>query len=949
MTADQLNAGRSESIRLGAAVADAAEGVAPRRAVEAVTAATDARAAAVWRCDGDDVRCVAGTAFGVDPTRLRPGEATVEADENGRALVLARAADWVVAAALRATEVDATESDAGGVDAAETARSRVAAVADTLAATTRTGSEPDATVDGTSEGLHLEAADTTAHDHTETADSRSRDSGAWAEEFASVVPVGFWVVDTEHTELLYHNEAAAELYGLTDGVSDPRQFTDNVVREDLHELTRAARDADADGWTGPLHREFRVNHPERGRRWLAVAVHPVYDDDETVAYLAGIVRDVTERRRRERSLRAERERFRLLTTAVEEYAFLTVDADGTVTAWNDGARETFGHDETTAVGASFERLFAPAARQADTPAALLAAASVDDGTEQEAWLRRADGTTFRGDVRVGPLATDSSVEGEFAVVVRDTTEVRRERRRTERLLSESSEAVLVVDREGRIDYVAGAVRRQFGYDPESLLGQDAFQYLHPDCRGELVSALADILAGDDERATHEVRVRRGPHATSGATDGTTDDPLVDHHDDDWLAAEVRLRDLTDDDAVSGVLVYLRDVTAARRRARQFRRVFDASFQSVLMLSPDGRVLELNESAQSFIGVDDSGETADDPAAPGTASATAAASDATKASGDRAAASGDATETTDGGVERLRGIHFADLDWWEDDDTARQVAAAVDRAAEDGRARLEARAVGTTGFRTFDFVIEAVSGTHGEPALLVAEGQDVTARRRGRQQLCVLQRILRHNVRNDVTKLRGWTQLLAESDDGERRRQILATVESVLDRWTSITENVRRIREVLSRDPLTERHRPVSELLTETVRAAARRHRETAFETGRETDPAVGDVSVPESVGAAVRELLDNAAAVTDVSRVRVVLAGATPRWLTVAVTDDGPGLPSVEASVLETGEETPLEHGRGFGLWTVRTLVTRAGGDVTVDTDDGTTVRLRLPRVTPRG
>jgi two-component sensor histidine kinase len=47
--------------------------------------------------------------------------------------------------------------------------------------------------------------------------------------------------------------------------------------------------------------------------------------------------------------------------------------------------------------------------------------------------------------------------------------------------------------------------------------------------------------------------------------------------------------------------------------------------------------------------------------------------------------------------------------------------------------------------------------------------------------------------------------------------------------------------------------------------------------------------------------------------------------------------------VLETGRETPLEHGEGLGLWLVNWIVTGLGGTVTANTDDGTTVRLSLP------
>jgi len=75
-----------------------------------------------------------------------------------------------------------------------------------------------------------------------------------------------------------------------------------------------------------------------------------------------------------------------------------------------------------------------------------------------------------------------------------------------------------------------------------------------------------------------------------------------------------------------------------------------------------------------------------------------------------------------------------------------------------------------------------------------------------------------------------------------------------------------------------------------------------------------------------------------------------PSWVEITVRDSGPGInPDLHDRIFELtflGEKNQGSENLGFGLWWVKTLMTRLGGSVGVESDgqNGTTFRLTLPR-----
>ncbi len=69
----------------------------------------------------------------------------------------------------------------------------------------------------------------------------------------------------------------------------------------------------------------------------------------------GIIRDITERKRKEDALRQSEERLRKLVESAPD-AVVVVDFEGKIVAWNPGARDTFGYEEHEAIGTNVTTL-----------------------------------------------------------------------------------------------------------------------------------------------------------------------------------------------------------------------------------------------------------------------------------------------------------------------------------------------------------------------------------------------------------------------------------------------------------------------------------------------------------------------------------------------------------------------------------------------------------------
>jgi len=224
--------------------------------------------------------------------------------------------------------------------------------------------------------------------------------------------VSWWEYDVETAELRFNEAMAAGLGHDRDRLATVEVFLDLLHPDDLEHATRAMT-AHLRGETERYETEYRIRTADGDYRWLH-DVGGITARDDTGAPLAvsGVSLDVTARKRGERDLQAERDRFR----AVFEKAFdamVIADDEGRYVEVNESACDLFGAPRAELLGTSI-RDYAVPEFEVDAAWTEFRAAGDDRGQFP---LRRPDGT-----VRVTEYAaTRDVVPGRHLSILRDVT------------------------------------------------------------------------------------------------------------------------------------------------------------------------------------------------------------------------------------------------------------------------------------------------------------------------------------------------------------------------------------------------------------------------------------------------------------------------------------------------------------------------------------------------
>ncbi|WP_459192564.1 response regulator [Halosimplex sp. J119] len=257
-----------------------------------------------------------------------------------------------------------------------------------------------------------------------------------------------------------------------------------------------------------------------------------------------------------------------------------------------------------------------------------------------------------------------------------------------------------------------------------------------------------------------------------------------------------------------------------------------------------------------------------------------------------------------------------------------------------------------GVRHFHNVAAPVSvGSESDSFQLIT--RDITDQKRRErelesrtEELAVINRLVRHDINNDVQLLIAWADGIGRHVDDEGQEYV-DRIQHTCDHIAELTSIARDFVDSIGGETefaLTGVN--VRHILEDEVEKADRRHDDLTVTV----DGDIPDVAVRanELLSSVYGNLLSNAARHNDSSDPRATVSSEeSETHVHVSVADNGPGIPdSQKESVFGKGEMGPESPGTGIGLYLAHTLVEQYGGRISVEDGDpsGCVFTVSLPK-----
>ena len=495
---------------------------------------------------------------------------------------------------------------------------------------------------------------------------------------------------------------------------------------------------------------------------------------------------------------------------------------------------------------------------------------------------------------------------------RDRSKVEAALRRSEEyfrsLIEHSSDVITIIKREGTISYESPSLERVLGYKPEELMGQNAFELIHPEDVPIVVEALTRPSAPAGAHQSIEYRIR--------------------HKNGSWRVLETLGTNLLDEPEVAGIIINSRDITGRKQAEEQIREqaaLLDKAQDAILVYDLETRIGFWNKSAERLYGW--------------------LADEVIGMKVDEVLNKTDPSAAVTARSEALQSGEWI------------------------GELQQETKACRTI---MVESRLTLVSDAEGHPKSMLVINTDITEKKRLEAQFLRVQRMesigtlaggIAHDLNNVLTPILMAIRMLRDEVSSQCGQEILNTLEASAHRGSGIVQQVLSFaRGVEGERTIFQVKHPLSEVVT-ISKDTFPRSIHIASRIEKDLWPIVGDptqlhqvflnlcVNARDAMPNGGRIQLDAHNAIIDENYARMQPDAKPGPYVVITISDTGVGIPpALLDKVFEPFFTTKeIGKGTGLGLSTVLGIVRSHGGFLNVysEVGKGTRFKVHLPAADP--
>ncbi|HUN54674.1 MAG TPA: PAS domain S-box protein [Smithella sp.] len=418
-----------------------------------------------------------------------------------------------------------------------------------------------------------------------------------------------WIMDLYSMQTIYISPSVEKMYGFT--IDELKRFSlrDILTEESFRRMVEVFFIEMPKALATPppaIHKyslELEARHRDGHTVWIENTMSFIPDENGKPVSLLGETRDITERKKAEALLKKSEEQYRLLADHMKDQVWL-MDLNLNITYVSPSVERLTGYTFDEIKKLPKDKLLTPESLKKaleftslKMPKAMKASSKDFEFRTLELEFILKGGQTVWGECSFSFIRDNQGKVVSILGESRDITDrklaeekLHKEEQRFRALAEQSSDIIIMVNREGIIIYENPAVERILGIKSKNRIGNaNLFENVHPDDLNIVKSAFRSLF--EDKNAgsrRSEVRLR--------------------HIDGNWRTFEAVVSNLARENVVEAIIINLRDITerkqaeeALRENENKYRLSFENISDVVFTIDTGLNISSVSPSVERILG------------------------------------------------------------------------------------------------------------------------------------------------------------------------------------------------------------------------------------------------------------------------------------------------------------------------------------------------------------